>query len=69
MPHDRLQRTREAYQDPVELRLFDAWKAASRAYSEHPGTRETAARERLWQDYIAATNALKAYQAGHGQIH
>ena len=54
--------------DKTEQRLFDAWKTASRAYSEHPGVRETASRERLWQDYVAATNALKAYQAGQGQV-
>ena len=49
--------------DPKEQALFKAWQAASRAYAAHPGTRATVVSERLWQDYIAATNALKAYQA------
>lgn len=55
--------------DKTEQRLFKAWQAASRAYTSHPTSRPTVVSERLWQDYIAATNALKAYQAGKGQIH
>lgn len=51
------------------MRLFKAWQAASDAYAQHTGSRDTAVREKLWQDYIAATNALKAYQTGRGQVH
>jgi len=55
--------------DKTEQRLFDAWKAANKAYLDHPGTREGKTRERLWQAHCEAYSALVRYQKGQGQVH